>query len=379
MNDTWRKWFPVSNRITYLNHAGVAPLSTRAAAAMEAAVRECIEWGAFRYGRLLAGIRRARQAAAELLDVHPDHLAFVKNTSEGVSFVAEGFPWNPGDAVVVPEGEFPSNVYPWMNLARRGVRVIRVPERGGRLDLDDYHRALAQPGVRMLAVSAVEYGTGFRNDLAALGELCRERGVFFFVDAIQALGCLPLAPERLGIHALAADGHKWLCGPEGIGLLYLSSQALERLHPVEVGWNSVRDPMAFDRIRFELRPDAARFEAGSPSTVAIHGLGEAARLLLEVGIDRVWAQVQELWGELAEGLRERNYSIVSPLAPRERSGILTFVPRRTAPADLAAGLHAEGVFAAARGPGVRVSPHFYNTTEDLERFFEALDRLDREG
>ncbi len=379
MNDTWRKWFPVSSRITYLNHAGVAPLSTRAAAAMETAVRECTEWGAFRYGRLLNGIRRARGSAAELLEVHPDHVAFVKNTSEGVSFVAEGFPWKAGDAVVVPEGEFPSNVYPWMNLARRGVRVIRVPERGGRLDMDDYRRAVSQRRVRLLAVSAVEYGTGFRNDLAALGELCRKRGVLFFVDAIQALGCIPLAPERLGIHALAADGHKWLCGPEGIGLLYLSREALERLHPVEVGWNSVQDPMAFDRIRFELRPDAARFEAGSPSTVAVHGLGAALELLLEVGIARVWARVQELWGGLIEGLRERSYSVASPLAPRERSGILTFVPRRKAPTDLAAGFHVEGVFVAARGPGVRVSPHFYNTTEDLERFFAALDRLDREG
>ncbi|GAB4263291.1 aminotransferase class V-fold PLP-dependent enzyme [Deferrisoma sp.] len=378
METLWRSWFPVADRVTYLNHAGVAPLSTRVAEAVGAATRECTVWGAFRYGRLLAGLRRARESAARLLGVRPGNVAFVKNTSEGVSFVAEGFPWKPGEAAVVPEGEFPTNVYPWMNLARRGVRVIRVPERGGRLELDDYQKALDEPGVRVLAVSAVEYGTGFRNDLAALGEICRERGVFLFVDAIQALGCLPLEPQRLGVHALAADAHKWLCGPEGIGILYLSDEALNLLHPVEVGWNSVADPLAFDRIRFELRPDAARFEAGSPSTIAVHGLSAAVDLLLEVGIERVWDRVRELTDRLIEGLRERRYTIASPLASGERSGILTFVPRRPA-AELAETLHDRGVFVAARGPGLRVSPHFYNTVDDLERFFAELDEAEKLG
>ncbi len=373
-----RHQFPVTRRCAYLNHAGVAPLSRRVAEAVHAATAECLEWGALRYDRLLKGIESARGACARMLGVPPAHIAFVKNTSEGVSLVAEGFPWRPGDAVVVPETEFPSNVYPWMNLGRRGVRIIRIPGRNGRLRLEDYREALGYPAVRVLAVSAVEFGTGFRNDLSALGEMCRQRGVFLFVDAIQALGCLPLEPQRLGIDALAADAHKWLMGPEGVGLLYLSGEALERLHPVEVGWHSVRDPMDFDTIRFDLRPDAGRFEPGSPSTIAIHGLGAAVELLLDVGVGRVWDRVRALLDELVEGLRERGYDLFSPLGEGERSGILTF-RSRTPPTELARALQRAGVFVAARGGGVRVSPHVYNTPDEIRRLLDALDRLDRAG
>ena len=373
-----RHQFPVTRRSAYLNHAGVTPISRPVAEALERATRECLEWGALRYPRLLEGIERARRACARLLGVRTGNVAFVKNTSEGISLVAEGFPWRPGDAVVVPETEFPSNVYPWMNLGRRGVRTVRVPARNGRLLLDDYRKALDQPAVRVLAVSAVEFGTGFRNDLAALGQMCRERGVFFFVDAIQALGCLPLEPEPLGIRALAADAHKWLMGPEGIGLLYLSDEALDILHPVEVGWHSVRNPLDFDTIRFDLRPDAGRFEPGSPSTIAIHGLGAAVELLLDVGVGRVWDRVRALLDELVEGLQDRGYDVLSPLGEGERSGILTF-RSRTPPVELARALHRAGVFVAARGGGVRVSPHVYNTPEEIRRLLEALDDLDRAG
>ncbi len=373
-----RALFPVTRRAAYLNHAGVAPISRPVALALKRAADECLRWGALRYDRLLKGIESARRACARLLGVSPTRIAFVKNTSEGVSLVAEGFPWRPGDAVAVPETEFPSNVYPWLNLGRRGVRTIRIPARNGRLLLEDYREALKHPAVRVLAVSAVEFGTGFRNDLAALGEMCRERGVFLFVDAIQALGCLPLEPEGLGIHALAADAHKWLMGPEGVGLLYVSGEALERLHPVEVGWHSVRHPMDFDTIRFDLRPDAGRFEPGSPSTIAIHGLGAAVELLLGVGVGRVWDRVRALLDELAEGLRARGYRILSPLGADERSGILTF-RSRTPPTDLARALQRAGVFVAARGGGVRVSPHVYNTPDEIGRLLEALDRLDRAG
>ncbi len=371
-----RALFPVTRHLAYLNHAGVAPLSSRAARAMARAVDECVEWGAHRYQRILRGVEEARGAAARLLGATPSEVAFVKNTSEGVSIVAEGFPWQEGDAVVVPEGEFPANVYPWLNLERRGVRVLRVPERKGRLLLDDFREALDRPGVRLLAVSAVEYGTGFRNDLAALGEMCRERDVFFFVDAIQALGCLPLDPAALGIHALAADAHKWLLGPEGVGVLYVSPEVTDRLHPVEVGWKSVRNALDFGTIRFDLRDDAGRFEPGSLSVVAIHGLGAAVELLLEVGVRKIWDRVRGLLDLLVEALRSRGYRIASPLGEQERSGIVTFVPR-SPPAALAERLRQAGVLVAARGAGLRVSPHFYNDRGDIDRFLAALDQADR--
>lgn len=372
----FRAQFPVTEHLCYLNHAGVAPISTRVAAAIRQATEECLGWGAFRYERLLAGVEAARGSAARLLGAAPAEVAFVKNTSEGVSHVALGYPWKEGDAVVVPEGEFPANVYPWLSLERRGVRVLRVPAREGRLLLDDFRAALEQPEVRVLAVSSVEFETGFRNDLAALGQMCRERGIFFFVDAIQSLGCLPLEPAALGIHALAADAHKWLLGPEGIGIFYLARDAWDRLRPAEVGWNSVTSPLEFSRIRFEVRPDARKFECGSHETILVHGLGAALDLLLEVGIGEIAREVRGTTDRLAEGLASRGYRVLSSREPEERSGIVAFAPRRS-PKQVVERLAAARVFAAARGQGVRVSPHFYNDAGDVDRFFEVLDRADR--
>ncbi|MEW6488889.1 MAG: aminotransferase class V-fold PLP-dependent enzyme [Thermodesulfobacteriota bacterium] len=371
----FRALFPVTEHLCYLNHAGVAPISTRVACARRQATDECLAWGAFRYPRLLAGIEGARASAARLLGAAPAEVAFIKNTSEGVSHVALGYPWREGDAVVVPEGEFPANVYPWLSLERRGVRVLRVPAREGRLSLDDFRAALDQPGVRVLAVSSVEFETGFRNDLPALGQLCRERGIFFFVDAIQSLGCLPLEPEACGIHALAADAHKWLLGPEGIGVFYLAREVWDRLVPAEVGWNAVSAPLEFSRINFALRPDARKFECGSQETILVHGLGAALDLILEAGIGTIGRRVLETADLLAEGLSARGYRVLSSRQPAERSGIVAFAPRH-GPAAVVERLASARVFAAARGRGVRVSPHFYNDRDDAARFFEALEDAD---
>ncbi len=376
--DEIRRLFPVTEHLAYINHAGVAPISSRVAAAIRSASEEYLAWGGARYERLFRRVEQTRSSAARLLGAAAEEIAFVKNTSEGIAHVAEGFPWRPGDGVAVPEGEFPANVYPWMHLQRRGVRLLRVPMRSGRLAIDDFRQALQDPSVRLLSVSSVEFETGFRNDLASLGQLCRDRGVFFFVDAIQSLGALPLAPSELGIHALAADGHKWLLGPEGAGILYLAREAWDRIEPVEVGWNSVVSPLEFSRVRFELRTDARRFECGSHAAILLHGLGAALDLLLEVGIDLVAPAVLSNAERLSEGLRRRGYPILSSLEPSERSGIVAFRPRGD-PAQLARGLLEAGVAVAARGAGIRLSPHFYNDAGDAERFFEAVERLDRTG
>ncbi|MFU8858118.1 MAG: aminotransferase class V-fold PLP-dependent enzyme, partial [Deferrisomatales bacterium] len=362
--ENFRRLFPVTEHLCYLNHAGVAPISTRVAEAMGLATEECLRWGAFRYERLFAGVEAARRSAARLLGAAPGEVAFVKNTSEGISHAALGYPWEAGDAVVVPEGEFPANVYPWLNLERRGVRVLRVPAREGRFRVEDFRAALGEPRVRVLTVSSVAFETGFRHDLAALGQLCRDRGVFFFVDAIQSLGCLPLEPRALGIHALAADGHKWLLGPEGLGIFYLAREAWDRLTPAEVGWGSVREALEFSRIRFELRPDARKFECGSQETILAHGLGAALDLLLEAGLERIAAAVLQTAEAFAEGLASRGYRVLSSLETGERSGIVAFAPRHP-PQEVVTGLAASGVFAAARGEGVRVSPHFYNEAADV--------------
>jgi selenocysteine lyase/cysteine desulfurase len=226
--------------------------------------------------------------------------------------------------------------------------------------------------VRLLALSSVEFGSGARNDLEALGRLCRAREVLFCVDAIQSLGCLPLAARACGIDFLAADGHKWLLSVEGCGIFYCARERVGLLEPRVVGWRSVKDNQDFDRYHFELQPGAGRFEEGTPNTGGIFALGAAIDLLLEVGIESVAGRVLALAQRLAQGLEERGARLLSPRAAADRSGIVSFALANEAPADTAARLAARGVVVAARRGGVRASPHFYNDDSDLEALLAAL-------
>ena len=215
-----------------------------------------------------------RRLAGQLLNADPLDVAFVKNTSEGIGIVAEGFPWRAGDNMITAAEEYPTNIYPWLNLGSRGVEVRRLPSRGACIDIDDLRAAMDQR-TRIISLSFVEYASGFRNDLDTIGTLCRERGVFFFVDAIQGLGALPLDVQRTPVDFLAADGHKWLLGPEGAGIFYIRRELVDRLHPIGVGWHSVVHALDFSHIDLNLKPHAGRWESGSLNVAGSIALGAA--------------------------------------------------------------------------------------------------------
>ena len=202
------------------------------------------ENGDVNHGRWMKRIEEVRGMFGRLLNCDPLDVAFVKNTSEGVGIIAEGFPWQPGDNVVTAEEEYPANVYPWMNLASRGVELRRVPLREGRVLLDDLHGAI-DSRTRVLTISWVEYATGFRNDIDAIGALCRERGVFFFLDAIQALGVFPLDLQHTPVDALAADGHKWLLGPRAPASFMCAATWVERCAPSGSAGTASSEPRTF--------------------------------------------------------------------------------------------------------------------------------------
>lgn len=368
-----RSFFPVTREIAYLNHAGVAPISTRADEALRRYAREATDRGAMDYGKFYdAEIERVRGRAARLMGAAADEIAFVKNTTEGLGIVAAGIDWKRGDRVVTCDLEYPSNVYPWWNLHKRGVETVMLRGYDGRLPIESVQAALESTRVRLLALSSVEFGSGARNDLEALGRLCRERGVLFCVDAIQSLGCLDLNVERCGIDFLSADGHKWLLSMEGCGVFYCSARVLDQLEPRVVGWRSVTDNLDFDSYHLELQPSAGRFEEGTPNTGGIFALGAAIDLLLELGVVNIEARVLSLTGELVDGLVERGARIESPRGPGEASGIVAFNLPNEAPDRTVARLRAAGVFVVARRGRVRASPHFYNDSSDLGRLLEAL-------
>jgi selenocysteine lyase/cysteine desulfurase len=368
-----RSFFPVTQTLAYLNHAGVAPISTRVAEALARYIREATHKGASDYARGYdAEIERVRGRAAALIGAQRDEIAFVKNTSEGLGLVAAGLDWQRGDRVVVCDLEYPSNVYAWWSLRSRGVETVMLRGRDGALPLESVEAALAHPRTRLLALSSVEFGSGARNDLPALGRLCRERGVLFCVDAIQSLGCLPLDVTQCHIDFLAADGHKWLLSVEGCGLFFCRRALIERLTPRVVGWRSVTDNLDFDRYHFDLQPGAGRFEEGTPNTPGIFALGAAIDLLLELGVEAIGQRVLELGDALCAGLAARGAVIASPRGPGQTSGIVAFTLPDEAPARTAARLRAAGVFVVERRACVRASPHFYNTQGDLDRLLRAL-------
>jgi selenocysteine lyase/cysteine desulfurase len=252
----FREHFPVAGRWAFLDHAAVAPIPDVAIAALAEYGNSLAANGIAAVRHWLDRIKQVRGLAARLINApDADDVYFVPNTTHGIGVVAEGFPWRPGDNVVLPAEEYPSNQYPWMNLKDRGVEVRPVASRGPRVAVDDI-RAAMDGRTRVLAISAVEFASGFRNDLDALGELCRGRGVFFFVDAIQALGVFPIDVQRTPIDALAADGHKWLLSPEGARIGYIRREWVERLHPICDGANSDARPYSFSNIDFTMKPHA---------------------------------------------------------------------------------------------------------------------------
>jgi selenocysteine lyase/cysteine desulfurase len=362
---------PVTTRWAYFDHAAVAPLTERARRTLTEWAADLAENGEVHDSARVRRIEEVRRLAAQLLNADPLDIAFIKNTSEGVGIVAEGLPWRAGDNIVTAEDEYPANLYPWMNLAGRGVELRRVPSRNGRILLDDLRAALDHR-TRLVSLSFVEYASGFRNDLDAVGQMCRENGVLFFVDAIQGLGVLPLDVRRTPIDFLAADGHKWLLGPEGAGLFWIRRDVVEQLHPVGVGWNSVIDSRNFNQIEFRLKPHAGRWESGSLNVGGILALGASLELLLAIGIDAIAERILHLTDHLCERVRSAGLEVYSSRLPNEKSAIVSLVVPNGDVRAVVRRCRDAGVVVNQRAGRLRISPHAYNTVEELDRLMPLL-------
>lgn len=368
----FRREFFVTSEYAYLNHAAVAPLPRRAVRRMAETAEDVSRTGDQHWMDRNHEIERVRGLAARLLAARePREVCFIENTSTGLSMVAEGFGWQAGDNVVSAGLEFPSNVYPWMRLADYGVEYRLVEERGGRLDLDELI-ARIDGRTRMVAVSWVYYASGFRVDLRRLGEVCRERGVLFVVDVIQGLGALDLDVERDLVDVAVASSHKWLLGPEGIGVMYVSDRVVDRFRPLRAGWRSMRDLSAWTEFAVDWNEGAKRFESGTLNAYGIAALGGSLEILLEAGPRAIEPRVLALAERAAAGLAERGFQAVSSRTPNETSGIAVAVHPRHSAEDLVRRLAERRVIVAVRAGRFRVSPHFYNTEEEVDRLLAEL-------
>jgi cysteine desulfurase/selenocysteine lyase len=363
--------FPVARNWAYFDHAAVAPLPRRSALAIRAWADDQAENGAVDWPSWERKVEGLRDGLAAWIGADRDEVAFVSSTTHGIGLAAEGFPWNEGDNVVVPAEEYPSNIYPWMNLASRGVAVRLVPTRDDRVWIEDLRDAM-DARTRMLAVSHVEFASGFRNDLDALSELCRSRGVAFLVDAIQGLGPFEIDLARTPIDFLAADGHKWLLGPEGAGFLYVRRDWIERLRPLGVGWHSVVGSFNAPEVAFRLKPNAQRWEGGSFVMPGLQGLAASMTLLGEIGSRAVSERILDRAEAVREAAASAGWSVLGSKRPADRSAIVAVAVEGVDPQAAVRALKARGVVAACRRGRLRISPHIYTNDDDVRRLREAL-------
>ncbi|MFZ2445446.1 MAG: aminotransferase class V-fold PLP-dependent enzyme [Syntrophobacteraceae bacterium] len=366
----YREEFPITRDFVFFNNAAVSSPPSRVIAAVSDLFTEFGHHGITRYPQWMKQVEKTRSLFARLINADPHEVCFVGNTSDGLSTVAGGLAWRPGERVLVPVPDFPSNVYPWVNLERQGVKIDYFQKDNGRFSPRDIESAL-RPGTKLVTISSTDFSTGFRCDLEALGELCRRKGILLCVDAIQSLGAAPLDVKKFGVHFLASGGHKWLLATMGIGALYIAPEANHLIHPAHVGWRSVQNEEDFYSLELKLKLDARRFESGTLNVPGITALGASLEMLLEAGIERIHARILDLNDMLASGLSKRNFEIVTPMEREHRAGILSFLH------DDVQGLFRfflnNKVMVAPRGSAVRLSPHFYNDESDIGKFFTVLD------
>ena len=370
-----RRFFPVTQKYIYLNHAGVSPLSTQVQSSMEAFLKEATENGYTNPEMWVETIESCRQSAARLINANPDEIAFVKNTTQGIILTANGINWQVGDNVVTTNVEFPSNIYPWWNLERHGVETRLVQEMNKRILVEDII-AKIDSRTRVVTISHVEFASGYRNDITTIGEICRDKGILFFVDAIQALGAFEVDVKKQHIDFLSADGHKWLLGPEGAAIYYCAKNKLNQLTNTNIGWASVVDDLSFSEYNLTQKPSARRFEEGSYNTVGIFGLNAAITLLLEIGIPNIERRILDLTQCLIKNLYDQGYEILSPVENElERSGIVIFRSRKFSSDMLFELFYQSGVSCAKRGGGIRLSPHFYNSEAEIDIVADILSTV----
>jgi selenocysteine lyase/cysteine desulfurase len=367
-----RELFPITKEYTFLNCAAVSPMALPVKEAIEKCADDQSERDTAAYiEEWHACEARVREKLARLTGGSAEEIALLGNTSDGLATVASGLKWNDGDSVVICNLEFPANVYPWLNLQdRHGVRVQIVPARDGRVLPEDLFAA-ADERTRVIAVSYVQWTTGLRMDLESIGRFCKERGIYFVVDAIQGLGALEFDVVRFKVDFLSTGSYKYLLGPPGVGCFYCRKELLTDVWPSRVGHRNVVDGMNLD-YKLNLWPSAKRFEAGAMNYLGLHGLDASLDIIEKAGLENIERHVLRLTDLLIERLQEKGYRVISSLLPRERSGIVSFAHLGHDSEELLRRLSEAKVVVSLRDGAIRASAHLYNNEEDIERLVEAL-------
>ncbi|AZD84681.1 Cysteine desulfurase [Pseudomonas chlororaphis subsp. aureofaciens] len=364
--------------LRYLNHAAVAPWPNRAAEAVARFAKENVLLGARDYPDWMALEQRLRERLMRLLNApSTDDIALVKNTSEALSFVAFGLSWEKGDQIVISDEEFPSNRIVWEALASQGVEVLQVSLKGD--DPEGALLAACGPRTRLMAISAVQFASGLRLDLQRLGAGCKQQDVLFCIDAIQQLGAHPFDVQAYQCDFAMADGHKWMLGPEGLGVFYCRSELRAQLKLHEFGWHMLEHMGDYSRSEWEPAKSARRFECGSPNMLGAMTLEASLSLLEEVGMEHVATLIAERVQWLQDGLNAiPGVRLHTPLNPARRGGIFSFSIDGIDNQVVYEALQQQQVVCIPRGPGVRFSPHFYTEKRVIDETLAIVAEIARQ-
>ncbi len=364
--------FTLADDIIYLNHAAVAPWPRVTMAAVHTFAEQNARFGSRHYPDWIRTEQALREQLRTLINARSsDEIALLKSTSEGLSVVAHGLDWEPGDNVIITNQEFPSNRIVWESLIPGGVEV-----RYADISRDDPEAAilaLIDARTKLVSVSSVQYGNGLRLNLETIGRACEQREVLFCIDAIQSLGALPFDVRAVRADFVVADGHKWLLGPEGLALFYCRKEIMPRVRLHQFGWHMVDAMGDYDRKDWSPASTARRFECGSPNMLGIHALHASLELILSIGMDTIAQSLQANTQLILDTLQQSGrFTLLSPQAPERRAGIVTFKPQQGDVADLFERLQNAGVQCALRAGGIRFSPHFYMPRRDIERVLSYI-------
>src|SRR5713226_9049289 len=373
-------FFPVTRNCVYLNHAADGPLPRPTARTMHTYIDDTSQFGNVNFDRWTMYEQGAHRRLANMLNVRPDQIAMTASTGDGLMHIAGGLNWREGDTIITAECEFPSNVYPWLNLQQQGVQVHFVKMHEYRIRVEDVLAQITER-TRLVSLSLVEFSTGFRTDIATIARHCQERGILCGIDAMQALGALDIDAQQLGVDFLAAASNKWLLGPLITGILYVTDDLLAQLRLERRGWFSVESPFEHFKYDQPLKQGAARFEHSSSNLMPIVALDASLGVFesIDGGMQAVEARIFGLTSYAITGLERLGYPVVSPQGAGERSGIVCFQPhperQDLTPQSIVDELAAHQIHLAARATVARISPHFYNTLEDIDAMLNILEEL----
>jgi len=365
--------FPQAPGLIYLNHAAVSPWPQRTARAVRTFAEENMTTGAKYYSNWVKKEAALRRQLQKLINApSPDDIALLKNTSEALSVVACGLDWQAGENVVSTDQEFPSNRIVWQAQKRHGIefREVNIEEAS---DPEEALMAACDSKTRVMTISSVQYGTGFRLDLERLGHFCHKNSILYCVDAIQSIGAHQFDVQAIRADFAMADGHKWMLGPEGIAVFYCGARLREPLQLYEYGWHMVEDHVDFDAREWQIANSARRFECGSPNMLGIHALSASISLIAEIGLENIERNIINNTSYLIDKLKNINaIQLLTPVEEKQRAGIVTFRVTGQDMAKLHRKLLENNIICAHRLGGIRLSPHFYNSHAQIDNTLEIL-------